>query len=239
MALATPPGLTLHPAALARVARVNTTTGPGVRIILASASPARRRVLHAAGVDPIVQVSGVDEDAITASLAPGTPPEQVVGVLAEAKARSVLAARADAEPDVVVVGCDSMLLFDGRLLGKPHTPELAAAQWREMRGRSAQLLTGHHLIRRRDGHDDLSAGETSTTTIHFVDAPDDAIDAYVATGEPLEVAGAFTLDGYGGWLIDRIEGDPSSVIGIGLPLVRRLLEQVGVRLTDLWQTPSA
>lgn len=205
-----------------------------VAMILASASPARRRVLRAAGVDPIVHVSGVDEDAIAAALPADTAPDHVVRVLAEAKARAVLDARDDTHPDAVVVGCDSMLSFDGQLLGKPHTPAVAAAQWRQMRGRTAELLTGHHLIRRRTGLDDRAAGGTSRTTIHFVDASDEVIDAYVSTGEPLEVAGAFTLDGYGGWLVDRIEGDPSSVIGIGLPLVAGLLESVGVTVSDLW-----
>ncbi|MGV9713494.1 Maf family protein [Gordonia sp. NPDC003424] len=204
-----------------------------MRLVLASASPARRRVLRAAGVDPVVHVSDVDEDAAAAALPADTPPAEVVRALAQAKARAVVAVRDDTV-DTVVAACDSMLLFDGRLLGKPHTAQVAAAQWRQMRGRAAELLTGHHVIRTHPGAPTRESSGTSSTTIYFGNPPDHLIDAYVATGEPLEVAGAFTLDGYGGWLVDRIDGDPSSVIGIGLPLLRSLLDEVGVCVSDLW-----
>lgn len=217
------------------------TTAPAVRVVLASASPARRRVLRAAGVEPVVHVSDVDEDAVLAGLPPGTTPADTVRALAAAKARAVAAAHADelGDTDTLVIGCDSMLLFDGALSGKPHEPAVAATQWREMRGRNAELLTGHHVMRLRPDAETVEVGDTSSTTIVFADADDATIDTYVATGEPLEVAGAFTLDGYGGWLVERIDGDPSSVIGIGLPLVRKLIGQTGVALSDVWQPIEA
>ncbi|MBD0863767.1 septum formation inhibitor Maf [Gordonia sp. zg691] len=209
--------------------------------VLGSASPARLRVLRTAGVEPVVRVSDVDEDALLAQLPPSTPADVVVAALARAKAEAVAALPEIAELAtggrvVAVIGCDSMLHLGGRLLGKPHTPDRALAQWSEMRGASADLLTGHHLIR-LGGGPEAPAGEatgTSSTTIHFADADDAVVERYVASGEPLQVAGAFTLDGLGGWLVERIEGDPSSVIGIGLPLVRTLLHDVGLSVTDFW-----
>ncbi|AZZ82848.1 MULTISPECIES: Maf family protein [Gordonia] len=217
-------------------------TGPataGPVFVLGSASPARLRVLRAAGVEPVVRVSDVDEDAVLAQLPPGTPADAVVAALARAKAEAVaslpeIAGAAQNGETVVVIGCDSMLLLGDRLLGKPHTPERALAQWAEMRGRSADLLTGHHLIRLNPTTGSATATGTSSTTIHFTDAHDDVIARYVDSGEPLQVAGAFTLDGLGGWLVERIDGDPSSVIGIGLPLVQRLLTEVGLSVTDFW-----
>ncbi|MRH88853.1 septum formation inhibitor Maf [Nocardia sp. SYP-A9097] len=213
--------------------------------VLASQSPARLGVLRNAGVEPVVRVSNVDEDAVAAALPVGTTPEQVVIELARAKARdiaAVIAAQADSGTgeftDSVVVGCDSMLLVDGRLQGKPLTPEVAKARWAEMAGRSADLLTGHSVLRVRNGVVVGEAADCSSTTVHFAKPEPDELDAYIATGEPLQVAGSFTLDGMGGWFVDRIEGDPSSVIGIGLPLVRRLLAQVGVGATQLWSDPA-
>ncbi|SIR81310.1 Maf family protein [Williamsia sterculiae] len=208
-----------------------------VRLILGSASPARLRVLRAAGVSPRVVVSDVDEDAVVAALPDGTDAPTTVQALARAKAEEVARrVRQDGtDLDTVVVGCDSMLLFDGALLGKPHTPDRAREQWRRMRGRRAELLTGHHLI--RDAGPDATsrtAGGVGRTTVSFAPVDDATIDAYVATGEPLHVAGAFTLDGLGGWFVDGVGGDPSSVIGISLPLVRRLLADVGVAVPDLW-----
>ncbi|WP_405489607.1 Maf family protein [Nocardia sp. NBC_00511] len=208
--------------------------------VLASQSPARLGVLRNAGVEPVVRVSHVDEDAVAAALPVGTAPEVIVVELARAKAREVastLAADpelAAAHADSVVVGCDSMLLVDGELQGKPLTPEVARARWAEMAGRSADLLTGHCVLRVRDGEIVAEAADCSTTTVHFAKPEPAELDAYIATGEPLQVAGSFTLDGMGGWFVDRIEGDPSSVIGIGLPLVRRLLAEVGVAVAELW-----
>jgi septum formation protein len=204
------------------------------RLVLGSASPARLSVLRGAGLDPIVQVSDVDEDAVVATLPADSPPETVVVELARAKARAVIARLTGVE-DPVIVGCDSMLLHDGVLQGKPGTPQVAMQRWAAMAGTSAQLLTGHCVIRPSVVQPvGAEAAACSTTTVHFANPTDAEIAAYVATGEPLAVAGSFTLDGLGGWFVDRIEGDPSSVIGIGLPLLRHLLREVGIGVTDLW-----
>lgn len=208
------------------------------RLVLASASPARRSVLRAAGIEPVVRISDVDEDAVAAALPADTGPREVVVELARAKARAVAAGlgggTAEGDSDLVVVGCDSMLLIDGELQGKPHTPEVALARWQAMAGHFADLVTGHCVLRLRDGAVTAEAVDCSATTVHF-GKPDPAeLDAYIATGEPLRVAGAFTLDGLGGWFVDRIDGDPSSVVGIGLPLLRRLLQEVGVGVAQLW-----
>lgn len=216
------------------------------RLVLASASPARLSVLRGAGVEPLVQVSEVDENAIIAELGPDAPPEVVVTTLARAKATDVLRTLTaeDHAPaghdDLVVIGCDSMLLFDGKLQGKPGTVDAARARWKRMAGHSAELLTGHSVLRARGGQIVAQADDHSGTTVRFGTPSDADLEAYLATGESLQVAGAFTLDGLGGWFIDGIEGDPSSVIGIGLPLVRRLLADTGVSVADLWSSnPSA
>ena len=212
--------------------------GGGPAFVLGSASPARLQVLRSAGLAPMVRVSDVDEDAVAAALPAGTPPERVVSALARAKALSVgaalIAEDAAVAADCVVVGCDSMLLVGGELQGKPHTPEVARARWAQMAGRSADLLTGHCVLRLRDARIVAEAADCSSTTVHFTAPGAEELDAYIASGEPLRVAGAFTLDGRGGWFVDRIDGDPSSVIGIGLPLVRRLLGDVGVGIAELW-----
>ena len=202
-------------------------------LILAAASPARLAVLRAAGVDPEVRVSHVDEDALTAALPADSTPNQVVTALAEAKAAKI--AEGTGLADCVVVGCDSMLHIDGMLQGKPHTVDAARERWTSMAGRSGDLLTGHCVLRVVDGQVIARASATSSTTVHFAAPSADEIEAYLATGEPLQVAGAFTLDGLGGWFVERIDGDPSSVIGIGLPLVRRLLADVGVSVAQLWR----
>jgi septum formation protein len=207
------------------------------RLVLASASPARLGILRTAGIDPVVRVSGVDEDAVSAALPAGTSSHDVVVALARAKAADVAASIPELAADCVVVGCDSMLLVDGQLQGKPHTPEVARERWATMAGRSADLITGHCVLRLRDGEIVAESAECSSTTVHFAKPTPDELDTYIASGEPLKVAGAFTLDGLGGWFVDRIEGDPSSVIGIGLPLLRRLLEDVGVGVTQLWRDP--
>jgi septum formation protein len=192
-------------------------------------------VLRAAGIEPLVQVSGVDEDAVTAALPAGSPHEHVVVTLAEAKAREVAPGHADA----VVVGCDSMLSHGGELVGKPGTPERARDRWKRMAGGQGSLLTGHAVLRVRDGSVEAIATGTVSTTIRFGTPTEDEVEAYIATGEPLSVAGGFTLDGFGGWFVDGVDGDPSSVIGISLPLTRRLLAEVGVRVADLWATRTA
>lgn len=203
--------------------------------MLGSASAGRLKVLRQAGLDPAVVVSGVDEDLVAAGLAPGAPPDDVVCALAAAKADDV-AGRLDATTaaDCVVLGCDSMLAIDGRLCGKPGSADAAVRQWRLMGGRSGRLHTGHCLVRLRDGgvvHRDV---QSACTTVHFAEPTEADLQAYVANGEPLGVAGGFTLDGLGGWFLEGIEGDPSNVIGVSLPLLRALLERAGLSVASLW-----
>ena len=193
-----------------------------MRVVLASASPARLAVLRGAGVHPEVIVSGVDEDAYSA---PSTG--ELTQVLASAKA-SAVASKLD---DGLVIGCDSMLDLDGRAYGKPSSPEEAAARWRQMSGRSGTLYTGHCVI-------DVASGKyeaaVAATTVRFGRPTEAEISAYVATGEPLNMAGAFTIEGLGGWFVDSINGDHNNVIGISLPLLRRLFLDLGVTIPQLW-----
>ena len=202
--------------------------------VLASRSPARLTVLRAAGIDPVVFVSGVDEPAIEAANAHLGPAGTVVA-LAQAKADAVLPAVLEQHPDAVVIGCDSMLLLNGRLRGKPADNDQARREWAEMSGATGDLLTGHAVVVLRDGDVVARAAAHERTGIRFGVPTDDEITAYLATGEPLEVAGGLTIDGYGGWFVDGIDGDHSSVIGISLPLTRRLLREVGIAVTDLWR----
>jgi septum formation protein len=205
-----------------------------VQFVLASQSPARLNVLRSAGLDPAVVVSGVDEDAVAAALTDPAPSELVLA-LSAAKAEAVLDAVAAEHPDAVVVACDSMLSIDGRMVGKPGTPEAARERWAAMAGRSGELLTGHTVVRLDGGVRAKEASGTHITTVRFGTPSQAEIDAYVATGEPLHVAGGFTLDGLGGWFVEGIDGNASSVIGISLPLTRRLLAEVGVGVIDLWR----
>ncbi|SDF90861.1 septum formation protein [Lentzea fradiae] len=199
-----------------------------MRLILASQSPARLSVLRAAGVEPVVRVSGVDEDALVASLGDPTP-EQTVVALSEAKAEAV-----EHDDECVVVGCDSMLLFEGELLGKPGTTEVARERWRRIAGKSGELITGHTVLKVSGGVVVDRASAAESTTVRFGTPSDEELEAYLATGEPLHVAGAFTIDGLGGWFIDGIDGDHTSVIGISLPLTRKLLGRLGVPVSTLW-----
>lgn len=205
------------------------------RVVLASASSGRRKVLRQAGIDPLVVVSGVDEDAIVAGLDPSAPPAEVTVALAVAKADAVVACLDEPlAADCVVIGCDSMLYTDGELLGKPPTPEAARAGWHRVAGSSGQLYTGHCVLRVRNQAVEHRLAEAAATTVRFgVPSPAD-LDSYIASGEPTAVAGGFTLDGLGGWFIDGVDGDPSSVIGIGLPLIRRLFDRAGLSLSRLW-----
>jgi septum formation protein len=208
-----------------------------VRLVLASASPARLSVLRAAGLDPAVSVSDVDEDALLAAVPDATAAEKVT-TLAGAKATTV-ARRLDGADalDSIVIGCDSMLHIDGELVGKPKDVDTARARWRSMAGRRGELVTGHAVLRVVDGEIDRVAEGHAVTVVRFGTPTDAELEAYLGTGEPLAVAGAFTLDGLGGWFVDGIDGDPSNVIGISLPLVRRLLAGVGVSPVDLWDHP--
>lgn len=219
--------------------------------MLASASPARRRTLIAAGFDPEVIVSGVDESSVQAADA-----EALCLVLARMKAQAVATGLPAAGPapgsagpapgstgpssgsggsapaSTVVLGCDSLLAFDGEIFGKPADADDAVKRWQRMRGRSGVLHTGHHLVEPGTGR---HAEAVASTRVHFADVSDAEITAYVATGEPLQVAGAFTIDGLGGSFVERVEGDHGNVIGISLPLLRRLLAELGWSVPDLWR----
>ena len=200
-------------------------------LVLASRSPARRALLQAAGFAPRVVVSGVDEDGVA-----GLDAATATCVLAERKATAVadrLAARgapADGPPPVVVA-CDSVLDVDGELRGRPAGPEEAARWWRGYRGRTGTLVTGHAVI---DVPTARRAVAASATVVRFGDPTDEEIEAYVATGEPLDVAGGFTLDGYAAPFVDGVDGDHGTVLGLSLPLLRRLLAEVGIDVTTLW-----
>jgi septum formation protein len=205
------------------------------RLVLGSASPGRLKVLRQAGIDPLVMVSGVDEDQLTATLGSDASPGDVVCALAQAKAERV-AGELDntVAADCVVIGCDSMLYIDGRLCGKPESVTNARRLWQSMAGRAGQLYTGHCVIRLLHHEIVHREAQTSTTTVRFGIPSADDLEAYLASGESLRVAGGFTLDGLGGWFIDGVDGDPSAVVGIGLPLLRSLLDRAGLSVAALW-----
>ena len=192
-------------------------------IVLASASPARLAVLRAAGLEPKVIVSGVDETAFDAAT-----PAELAGRLAEAKAAAVAAGRRHG----YVIGCDSLLDLDGRALGKPTDAAEARAHWRKMSGRTGTLVTGHCVI---DAGSGRQAAAVAATEVRFGTPSEAEIADYIASGEPMKVAGAFTLDGRGGWFVDGIDGDHGTVLGISLPLLRRLFAELGVSVTALWE----
>jgi septum formation protein len=193
------------------------------RLVLASASPARLETLRRAGLDPQVVVSGVDESGVRAD-----KPADVALELAQRKAHAV-ARRLDTS--ALVVGCDSVLELDGGAYGKPDSAQDAVRRWRAMRGQTGVLQTGHCVVDTATGREEAA---TESTTVHFADLSDAEIDAYVATGEPLRVAGAFTVDGLGGAFVRRVDGDHHNVVGISLPLLREMLVRMGVVWTDLW-----
>jgi septum formation protein len=192
------------------------------RFVLASASPARLKLLRQAGVEPSVVVSDVDESTVTG------PAADVALTLSVRKATVVAADLSDA----LVLGCDSVFELDGEALGKPLDAADAVARWQRMRGRSGTLHTGHCLIDTTSGRD---AAEVASTVVHFGDLSDEEIEAYVATGEPLAVAGAFTIDGLGGPYVEGVEGDPHNVVGLSLPLLRRMLADLGHPFAQLRQ----
>jgi septum formation protein len=241
--------------------------------VLASASPARLRLLTAAGIDAEVVLSGVDESvveepapdklslilarlkatAVADRLSAGAATDQLTvdagvdqrtvttaadqrtgdAVADQVMARAAAEQRRGHERQTLVLGCDSVLAFEGKALGKPADPDEATQRWRRMRGRHGILYTGHCLV---DLATDRLVEDVAGTTVHFANASDEEIAAYVATGEPLRVAGAFTIDGIGGPFIERIEGDPGTVIGLSLPLLRHLLARLDLPISALWRT---
>ena len=200
------------------------TGDPRRRLVLASASPARRRLLEQAGFTPEVITSGVDESAVVLDGAEALTVELAV--------RKASAVAAGVDGPALVIGCDSVLDLDGAVQGKPSSPEEAVARWRAMRGRTGRLVTGHCVL---DVPSGPCASAADATVVRFGSPTDAEIDAYVATGEPLAVAGAFTLDGRGAPFVDGVDGDPGTVIGLSLPLLRRLLAELDVEITSLWQ----
>jgi septum formation protein len=206
-----------------------------VRLYLASTSPARLATLRAAGIEPILLSSGVDEEAAVEAAGPLTAPEMVL-LLARLKAEAVVGRLVDGEPiDGFILGGDSAFEIDGVVYGKPHEPAIARERWLAQRGREGELHSGHWLIDHRDGAVGSSVGGVSTASVRFASSITDAeIDAYIATGEPLEVAGAFTIDSLGGAFITEVRGDPHAVVGLSLALVRELMLGFGVPWTEFW-----
>jgi len=204
---------------------------PAVRLVLASASDARLRTLRNAGLDPEVIVSGIDED---------TQPVDGVAELAIRLARlkaEAVSAQIDHGPRAtVVIGCDSLLELDGVPYGKPRTPDEAVRRWQRLRGRAGQLHTGHHVVLRR-GTKTAARTAVASTLVYFAPITDAEIEAYVASSEPLQVAGGFTIDGLGGPFVTGIEGDHHNVVGLSLPLLRSMLNELGISWPSLWRSP--
>jgi septum formation protein len=236
-------------------------------LVLASSSPGRLATLRRAGIEPVVVVSGVDEDAelarartVYGQLDPADAPLLLAKAKAEAVASLVERAQSQSTTDgtddggvaastpasidpacSLVLGCDSMLELDGEVDSKPADAADAVRRWHQMRGRSGVLHTGHWVVDLRDsehGGTAATLGATASTVVHFADVTDQEIEAYVATGEPLGVAGAFTTDGLGGAFVRGIEGDHHTVVGLSLPLLRTMLNDCDVRWTDLWASPA-
>jgi len=214
-----------------------------MRVCLASTSPARLMLLRQAGIEPITHAPQVDEDEVIAAVEAHEErtlaPDEHVLLLARRKAADVTAAIRAEDPhfDGIVIGGDSMFELDGRILGKPHLPEVAVARWHEMRGRTGVLHSGHSVFRLEPGADPREAHAVAAASVTFAaDITDAEISAYVDSGEPLQVAGAFTVDSLGGAFIERVEGDPSTVVGMSLSTLRRLSIELGVAWTDLWST---
>lgn len=212
-----------------------------MRVCLASTSPARLMLLRQAGIEPLTLAPDVDEEAVVDGVerAEGRrlPAEEHVLLLARRKAADVAAQLAAADPafDGFVLGGDSMFELGGEILGKPYTPEAATERWRAMRGRTGVLHSGHSVLRVSPGLPAREAYATAEASVTFrADVTDDEIAAYVDTGEPLHVAGAFTVDSLGGAFIERVEGDPSTVVGMSLSTVRSLIRELGGEWTALW-----
>ena len=215
-----------------------------MRLYLASTSPARLATLRAAGIEPIVVPSGVDEDAAVREAEATSGPlaaADMVLLLARAKAEAALAqaVAAGTHLDGLVLGGDSAFVLDNVIYGKPHTAERARERWHAQRGRTGELYSGHWLIDATKADEPRGCGATTMARVSFApDITDEEIDAYVATGEPLAVAGAFTIDARGQAFIERIEGDPSTVVGVSIPAVRQLAGRLGVNWPRLWSTPT-
>lgn len=200
-----------------------------MRVVLASKSPARLAVLRGAGIEPEVMVSGFDESQILDS-----SPTRLASRLAQFKGDSVAPALSG---NVVLIACDTVLEFEGKAYGKPGTKEAVRSLWRKMRAREGLIHTGHYVLVRH-GETQLAQTRVGTTAVHFADLTDEEIDAYADTGEPMRVAGGFTLDGIGGAFVTSVVGDPYNVIGLSLPLVRQMVLDGGVAWSQLWNRPG-
>ena len=205
-----------------------------MHLYLASTSPARLATLRAVGIEPILLASNVDEDAAVAAAGPLTP-EEMVALLGRLKAEAVVGRLVDDEPiDGFILGGDSAFELDGIVYGKPHRPEVARERWMLQRGREGHLHSGHWLIDHRAGQVAGAVGGVSTSAVRFADdISDDEIDAYIATGEPLKVAGAFTIDSLGAPFIAEVRGDPHAVVGLSVALLRTLLLSFGMPIHEL------
>jgi septum formation protein len=215
-----------------------------MRLHLASTSPARLSLLRAAGIEPVTISPAVDEDAVAAAeaLRVGAPltPHSVVELLARAKAEAVAANGAALGIDGLILGGDSVFVLDGVIYGKPHTAERARERWQKQRGRTGILYSGQGLIEHVAGRPGRAVGAVAEASVTFADdLPDAELDAYIQTGEPLFVAGAFTIDSLGAPYITRIEGDPSTVVGLSLPTLRRLVVRLGYDWPTLWNTGTS
>jgi len=206
------------------------------RLVLASSSPARLALLRASGIEPEIVLPDADEEALTQAAKRENPDlnaEQLVSLLAKAKAESVLANRAT--HGALVLGGDSALEFQGQILGKPHEPEVAIKRWQSLSGNHGVLHSGHYLVDNRFPNNPVGSSMVSSTKVFFAKLSDQEIRDYVATGEPLKVAGAFTIDGLGGAFIDRIEGDSHTVVGLSLKVLRELAAGFGVHYPSFWR----
>jgi septum formation protein len=209
-----------------------------MRLYLASTSPARLQLLRQAGVEPITRSPGVDEEALVDEIEATRGPlaaHELVQVLAQAKAEAVLGGEGADAIDGLILGGDSAFLIGGRIYGKPHRPEVARERWITQNGETGELWSGHWLIDHRGGRVQGAVGRPAVASVSFAKLDDAEIDAYVASGEPLQVAGAFTVDSLGGPFIRHVEGDPSTVVGLSLSTLRELVRELGVAWTDLWR----
>ena len=206
------------------------------RLVLASSSPARLALLRSAGIEPEIVLPDTDEPSLAAQAKlenPNLSAAELVGLLAKAKAESVL--HEQSTEGALILGGDSALEFQGEILGKPHEPKIALERWAKLSGNDGVLHSGHYLIDNRDPANPVGAQMVSSTKVFFSKLSNQEIADYVATGEPLKVAGAFTIDGLGGAFIDRIEGDSHTVVGLSLKVLRELAAGFGVHYPSFWR----